>query len=64
MHKGVRACTSKMNVFVAEFGSEGSPERTLLGVFSSLQRVIAAWNARPDHGEFTLYVTQAVLDGS
>ena len=52
----------KMNVFLAEFGREESQTRTLLGVFSSLQAAMAAWNERPDHSDWTLYVVQVEID--
>ena len=47
-----------MNVFLAGFGREESQTRTLLGVFSSLQAAMAAWNERPDHSDWTLYVVR------
>lgn len=51
-----------MNVFLAEFGREESQTRTLLGVFSSLQSAMAAWNAWPNHSDWTLYVVQVEID--
>lgn len=62
-----------MNVFLAEYakedevasaGSDGSSadSRRVLGVFSSLQRAMAAWNAVPGHDHMALYVTQMTVD--